>query len=121
MKFLRSDNGGEYVSQEFGAFCENEGVTRHFTNVYTPQQNNVLGRLNRTLLDRSRSMLSHAGLPQIFWAEAINTAAYLINLSHCSAISYKTPFEMWHKWNAHYSYIGVFGCDAYLCSQGIED
>ncbi|OAE31258.1 hypothetical protein AXG93_1962s1150 [Marchantia polymorpha subsp. ruderalis] len=81
VKFLQSDNSGEYVSQEFGAFCEHEGVTRHFTNVYTPQQNGVSERLNRTLLDRSWSMLSHAGLPQIFWAKAINTAAYLaVNL-----------------------------------------
>lgn len=58
-------------------------------------------------------MLSHASLPQIFDAQAINTAAYLVNLFHSSAISYKTQFEMWHKQNANYSYLRVFRCDVY--------
>lgn len=49
----------------------------------------------------------------MFWAEAINTAAYLVNLSPCSAIDYKTPFEKWHKQNADYTRLRVFGCDAF--------
>lgn len=95
--------------QEFAAFCEKEGVTYFFINVYTPQQNGM----SETLLDRSRSILSHAGLPQVFWAEAITTATYLVNLSFYSATSYKTPFEMWHKQNPDYPYFRMYGCDAY--------
>ena len=45
----------------------------------TPQQNGVAERMNRTLNERARSMRLHAGLPKTFWADAINTATYLIN------------------------------------------
>ncbi|KAL2650317.1 hypothetical protein R1flu_018445 [Riccia fluitans] len=78
-------------------YCEQEGITRHLTTFYTPEQNGVVERLNRTLLERARSMLSHSSLPPEFWAEVVNTAAYLVNLSPCSAVQLKTPFELWHK------------------------
>ena len=97
VRFLRTDNGGEYTSSEFKEYCEKEGITRHLTTVYTPEHNGVAERLNRTLLERSRSMLSQVGLPQTFWAEVVNTATYLVNLSPCSAINFKNPFGMWHR------------------------
>ncbi|KAL2621793.1 hypothetical protein R1flu_001998 [Riccia fluitans] len=53
------------------------------------------------------------GLPPEFWAEVVNTAAYLVNLSPCSAVQLKTPFELWHKWVPDYSRLRVFGCIAY--------
>ena len=66
VKCLRSDNGGEYVSKAMVAYFEKEGITHHFTTSYTPEQNGVAERLNRTLLERARSMLSYAGLSQTF-------------------------------------------------------
>ena len=111
--YLRTDNGGEYTSEQFLQFCRAEGTTHHFTVPGTPQQNGVSERLNRTLMDRSRSMMSHARLPQVFWAEAVNTAAYLVNFSPHSAILFKTPFEMWHGREPDYSVLRIFGCDAY--------
>lgn len=60
-KYLRSNNGGEYISNKFNLYCENEGITRHLTTVYTPQQNNVAKWQNTTLLERSWSMLSQVG------------------------------------------------------------
>ena len=59
------------------------------TTPYTPQQNGVVERMNRTLLERSRSMLSGAGLEQKFWVEAVMTACYLINRSPSSALGDK--------------------------------
>ncbi|OAE24056.1 hypothetical protein AXG93_2402s1150 [Marchantia polymorpha subsp. ruderalis] len=90
-----------------------EGITRHFTTVYTPQQNAVSERHNRTVLEKMRSMLSESGLPGEFWTEAVNTVVYLVNFSPSSAINFSTPFELRHKRMADYSVLKVFGCTAY--------
>ena len=63
IKCLRTDNGGEFTSLEFEKYCKDEGIVRHNTNVYTPQQNGVAKRMNRTLLERARSM-NNANLGQ---------------------------------------------------------
>ena len=73
IKRLRTDNGLEFCNKEFDKFCKAEGIVRHRTVVGTPQQNGVAERMNRTLLEKARCMLSHAGLGKEFWAEAINT------------------------------------------------
>lgn len=52
VRYLRSDNGGEYISKEFGEYCKAEGITCHLTTVYTPQQNAVCERLNRTVCEK---------------------------------------------------------------------
>ena len=57
IKCLRTDNGGEYISNEFAKFYNQEGIKRQFTTAYTPQQNGVAERMNRTLLERTRAML----------------------------------------------------------------
>lgn len=71
IKCLRTDNGGEYTGDEFDTFCRQEGIKRQFTTSYTPQQNGVADRMNRTLLERARVMLATAGLEKSFWAEAV--------------------------------------------------
>ena len=62
IKFLRTDNGTEFTSKEFDNYCKKDGIERHKTTVYTPQQNGVAERMNMTLLERARSMLSNANL-----------------------------------------------------------
>ena len=62
IKVLRSDNGGEYKSDPFPKLCHDEGIERHFTVRETPQQNGIAERINRTLLEKVRCMLSNAGL-----------------------------------------------------------
>ena len=110
---MRSDNGGEYTSIAFGMYCNEQGIVRHLTTFYTPQQNGVAERLNRILLERVWSILSQSGLPHEFLAEAVNTAVYLVNLSPSSANDSKTPFEMRYGRQANYRNLIVFGCDAY--------
>ncbi|TYK16527.1 hypothetical protein E5676_scaffold21G003420 [Cucumis melo var. makuwa] len=73
IKCLRTDNGGEYIRNEFVEFCNQEGIKRQFTAAYTPQQNGVAQRMNRTLLERTRAMLGAVGLKKAFWAKAVNT------------------------------------------------
>ncbi|GMJ14768.1 hypothetical protein HRI_005146000 [Hibiscus trionum] len=114
IKCFRSDNGGEYTSDEFDDFCRKEGIKRQFTTVYTPQQNGVAERMNRTLLERTRAMLRAAGLEKAFWAEAVNTACYLVNRAPSTAIELKTPMEMWTGKPVDYSNLHIFGSIVYV-------
>ena len=93
VKVLRSDNGGEYTSNNFAKFCAEKGISHEFTVPYCPQQNGVAEWMNRTIMEGARSMLYQAKLPLEFWAEACSTAVYLNNRSPTTALKDETPFE----------------------------
>jgi hypothetical protein len=114
IKRLRTDNGLEFCNHQFDEFCKAEGIVRHKTVVYTPQQNGVAERMNKRLLERTHCMLSNAGLGKEFWAEAISTACYLVNRSPTTSIECQTPEEVWSGKLANYSNLKVFGCSAYF-------
>ena len=97
IKWVRSDNGGEYIDNRFREFCANNGIKMEKTVPMTPQQNGVAERMNRTLNERARSMRIHADLPKMFWAEAVNTAAYLINRGLSIPLDGKIPEEIWSR------------------------
>ncbi|KAG7558728.1 Integrase catalytic core [Arabidopsis thaliana x Arabidopsis arenosa] len=113
IKRLRTDNGLEFCSSEFNQLYKDEGVARHHTVRDTPQQNGVAERMNQTLLERARCMLSNAGLEKRFWAEAVNTTCYLINRGPHTGILCRTPTEMWSSKSADYSNLKIFGCTVY--------
>ena len=113
VKMLRTNNGKEFYSKKFNAYCKSEGIVRHYTVPYTPQQNGVAERMNRTIISKVRCMLSNAGLHRRFWAEAASTACDLINRSPNITIDKKTPIEEWSGSPADYSQLRVFGCTAY--------
>jgi hypothetical protein len=70
--------------------------------------------MNRTLMEKARSMLSGAGLGQEFWAEAVSTTCYLVNQSPSSALDDTTPHEVWSGKKPSLQHLRVFGCDAYV-------
>ena len=113
VKRLRTDNGMEFCSMEFDQFCKNERIVQYRIVRYT-QQNGVAERMNRTLLERARCVLSNAGLSKCFWVEAVNIACYLLNRSPSIAIDFKTPEEVWSGTPTNYSHLRVFGCPAYF-------
>ncbi|KAG8498899.1 hypothetical protein CXB51_005256 [Gossypium anomalum] len=113
IKYLCTDNGLEFCSDEFNRLCKSEGIRRHLTVRHTPQQNDVAERMNRTIMEKVRCMLSNANLPKSFWAEAASTACFLINRSPSVAIEKKTPQEVWSGNPANYSDLKIFGCPAY--------
>ena len=115
VKKLRTDRGLEFCSQDFKFFCAGNGIARHLTVPGTPQQNGVAERLNRTLLERARCMLSNAGLweRKFLWAEAISTASFLVNRSPYSFLNIEVPEEKWTGKPVDYSRIRIFGCPAY--------
>ena len=111
---MRTDNGGEFRGNEFEEFYKKCGISKHNTTPYTPQQNGVVERMNRTLMEKERCMLSGAGIGQEFWVEALGTACYLVNRSPSSTLGDKTPQEVWTGKEPSLTQLKVFGCDAYV-------
>lgn len=93
IKILRTNNGKEYVNQKFEQYMKKSGIRHQFTITYTPQQNGVAERENRTIIERAKSMLFGVELPKTYWAEAVATAVYIANRSPNSSIENKMPEE----------------------------
>ncbi|KAL0404410.1 UNVERIFIED_CONTAM: Retrovirus-related Pol polyprotein from transposon TNT 1-94 [Sesamum radiatum] len=118
LKALRTDNGLEFCNQQFSDLCEKFGIKRHKTTPYTPQQNGVAERMNRTLLDKIRCLLISSGLSKSFWGDALMTAAYLINRSPSVPLSGKVPECVWTDSDVDLSALRVFGCSAFALQNG---
>ena len=110
---LRSDNGGEYGSNAFEAFCKDEGIQQQFTVPYTPQQNGVSERKNRTLVGAARAMLLTAGLPKTYWEEAVATTCYVQNRVPHANDPKTTPYFHWFGKPPNVQHLRIFGCVAY--------
>ena len=110
LKVLRSDNGGEYLSNKFKQYLLDNGIHHELTVAYTPQQNGVAERMNRTLTDLVRSMLYQKNMEKKFWAEALATAVYSRNRVTSHALPENiTPFHIWHNKTPDLSHMRVFG------------
>ena len=109
---IRCDNGGEFSSFDFRKFCYNNGIVIDYCVPYAPQQNGKAERLNRTIMEKARCMLDDAGLPSEFWAEAVQTAAYLYNRS--PGMGDKTAAELWYGCIPDVSNLRVFGSMCYM-------
>ncbi|KAJ1700426.1 hypothetical protein LUZ63_000205 [Rhynchospora breviuscula] len=114
LKILRTDRGGEFLSKEFVNFCEAEGIHHELTAPYTPEQNGVAERKNRTVVEMGRSMMKCKNMPNKFWAEAVSTAVYLLNISPTKAVINQTPYEAWYERKPGVGHLKVFGCIAYV-------
>jgi hypothetical protein len=114
IKKIRSDNGTEFMNSQIEGFFEEEGIKHEFSSPYTPQQNGVVERKNRTLLDMARTMLDEYKTPDRFWAEAINTACYSINRLYLHQILKKTSYELLTGKNLNISYFRVFGSKCFI-------
>jgi transposase InsO family protein len=114
IKKIRSDNGTEFKNSQIEGFLEDEGIKHEFSSPYTPQQNGVVERKNRTLLDMARTMLDEYKTPDRFWAEAINTACYSINRLYLHRILKKTSYELLTGKKPNASYFRVFGSKCFI-------
>jgi len=114
IKILRTDGGGEYMSKRFNSFCETEGIQHQSTVPHTPQQNGISERKNRVLVELARSMLTHMSVPKSFWAEAVSTAAYILNRIPSKSIGNSTPDEKYYNHKPLVSHLRVFGCRCYV-------
>ena len=113
LKCLRFDNGGEYCSHGFEDYCSTNGIRRQKTVPRTPQENGVAERMNKTIMERARSMRLHVGLPLHMWVEAINTTIYLINRGPSIPLGCGILDEAWTSKKVSYSFLKTFGCEAF--------
>ncbi|KAD6118940.1 hypothetical protein E3N88_10211 [Mikania micrantha] len=113
IKALRSDRGGEFISNEFNAFCDKHGIKRQLTTAFTPQQNGVAERRNKTIMNMVRCVLIDKSLPKWLWSEAANWAGHLINRTYTSALENKVPEEVWAGKKPHVEHFKVFGSIAF--------
>jgi hypothetical protein len=114
IKKIRSDNGTEFKNSQIEGFLEEEGIKHEFSSPYTPQQNGVVERKNRTLLDMAWTMLDEYKTPDRFWAEAINTACYSINRLYLHRILKKTSYELLTGKKPNVSYFRVFDSKCFI-------
>jgi hypothetical protein len=114
IKKIRSDNGTEFKNSQIEGFLEEEGIKHEFSSLYTPQQNSVVERKNRTLLDMARTMLDEYKTPERFWAEANNTACYSIKRLYLHWILKKTSYELLIGKKPNVSYFRVFGSKCFI-------
>lgn len=120
IKALQSDNGKEYCSNIFTEYLRSHGIKRRLSAPYTPQQNGVSERKNRTLVEMARCMIIQSGLPPSFWAEAICCANYIRNRCPSRSLEGKTPFELWKRKLPNMKHFQIFGSKAFVLNKEIN-
>ena len=115
IKGLRSDRGGEFLSVEFVRWLTARGVSHQLTAPYTPQQNGMCERANRTLTSKARSMLQAAGLPKRFWEHALRYSVWTTNRVPSRRLrEHGSPYEALNGRRPDVSAAKVFGCLAHV-------
>ncbi|KAJ0435743.1 putative RNA-directed DNA polymerase [Helianthus annuus] len=110
IKVFRSDNGTEFVNNNINMFCKNNGILHQTTCSYTPQQNGVVERKHRHLLNTARALMFQSGVPLKFWPDCVLTAVYLINRLPSSVLNSRSPFEVMFGFKPSLSHLRNFGC-----------
>ncbi|GJW99404.1 retrovirus-related pol polyprotein from transposon TNT 1-94 [Tanacetum coccineum] len=112
--FLRT----EFLNKTLNAFFKEEGIEHQTSTPQTPEQNGVVERRNRTLIEVARTMLSASKLPLLFWAEAIATACYTQNKSIIIPTHEKTEYHIINDRKPSIKHLHIFGCTCYLTRDG---
>ncbi|KAJ0440838.1 putative RNA-directed DNA polymerase [Helianthus annuus] len=110
VKVFRSDNGTEFVNNKMDSFCKSKGIIHQTSCSYTPQQNGVVERKHRHLLNLTRSLLFQSGVPLNFWSDCVLTAVYIINRLPSSVLLGKSPYELMFGFRPSLAHLRIFGC-----------
>lgn len=114
VKFFRSDNGLEFVNKEVKEMFLKRGIIHQTTVPYTPQQNDKAERENRTLVEAAQTMLHDGNFPKKLWAEAMNSAVFVLNRTGKSHEIGRSPFEVWTTKNFDIHTLKVFGTEVFV-------
>nr|GEU38511.1 reverse transcriptase domain-containing protein [Tanacetum cinerariifolium] len=113
VRFVRTDNGTEFTNKTLTEFYESVGITHNTSVPQTPQQNGVVERRNRTLMEAARTMLIFTKVPMFLWAEAVATACYTLNRSLVHTLHGKTYYELLKGKKPNVTYFRVFSSLCY--------
>jgi hypothetical protein len=114
IKKIRSDNGKEFNNTNIHEYCDKIGIKHDVFATYTPQQNEVVERKNRTLITLARTMIDEHNILERFWAKALNTAGYASNRLFSYRLLEKSPDELLNGKRPDVSFFWVFGCKYYI-------
>jgi len=117
IKNIRSDNGSEFRNTNVEEYLGKEGIKHEFSAPYIPQQNGIVDRKNRTLIEAARTMLDEYKTPDSFWAETINTTYHAINYLYIHKYLGKTPYLTITGNKPKVHYFRVFGCKYYILNK----
>ncbi|KAE8977614.1 hypothetical protein PR002_g24957 [Phytophthora rubi] len=112
IKRIRSDNDRVYTGRFFKEYLSKQGICHEKTVPYTPQQNELAERTNRSLVEMARCMLYHEGIEKKWWAEAVNTSAWIINRIP-NTVTAKTPYAIAYQKKPQLKNLKVFGALGY--------
>jgi hypothetical protein len=113
IKFLPTDNGGECVNHEIHNIFNEAWIQLQHTVPYNPQQNEVIERKNRSLMEMESCMLHANSLPQILWAKALNFETYIQSISPHRSVKDNTPYEAWSSLKSEVTHFYIFGSCAW--------
>lgn len=113
-RWIRFDNGTEYINQKVKDWLASKGIGLESTAPYSPSQNEVAERFNRTMLELVRAMLFEKKLPDWLWDQAVAHANYLRNRAPTRALDGMTPHEAWFGKKPDVSHLREFGCDVWV-------
>lgn len=116
VKCIRTDNGTKFLSTECQNIFQTFGIIHHKTCVYTPQQNGVVERKHKHLLQIARSLMFHANLPLKFWTYSLLMATFIINRLPTPVFQWLTPFEKLFGHKPDYTLIRTFGSLCYIAN-----
>ena len=114
---VRTDNGIEFKNKVMHTFFAKLGITQTFSAARTPEQNGVVERKNRTLVEAARSMLATYDLPQSLWAKVVSMACHTQNRSIIHRHFNKTPYKLINDKKANGKYFRVFCCRCFILVQ----
>ncbi|GJX66917.1 retrovirus-related pol polyprotein from transposon TNT 1-94 [Tanacetum coccineum] len=115
---VRTDRGTEFLNKTLSTYFKEEGIEHQTSTPRTPEQNGIVERRNRTLVEAARTMLSASKLPLFFWAEAIATACYTQNRSIIIPTHKKTAYHIINDRKHSIKHLHIFGCICYLTRDG---
>nr|GEW11476.1 hypothetical protein [Tanacetum cinerariifolium] len=110
VKVIRCDNGAKFKNRDLDEFYGMKRIKREYSNARTPQQNRVVERKNRTLIEAARTMLANSLFPITFWAEVVNTTCYVLNRALVTKHHNKTPYELLNGRSPRLDFMRPFGC-----------
>ena len=118
---IRTDHGGEFDNNAFSDFCRHQGIEHLFSSPRTPEQNGVVERKNRTLVEMARTLLVEGQLSKRFWAEAVNTSCYILNRAMVRPVIKKTPYHLLKDKKPNLGYFRVFGSKVFIHNNDKSD